>query len=95
MTGLEKTEQQIEKFFADLVVVRERKADILEKEKQIEQKLEELKNQRILQIVGSFNLTGDDLKERLSVLVARHSAEIKQASPIINNGRKNENEETQ
>lgn len=82
MTGLEKTEQQIEKFSADLVAVRERKADILEKEKQIEQKLEELKNQRILQVVGSFNLTGDDLKERLSVLVARHSAEIKQASPI-------------
>lgn len=67
--GLEKTEQQLEKAYNELSVIRDRKADIIEKEKAVMAHIEKLENQRILQIVGIFNLNGDDLKKKLAAIM--------------------------
>ena len=70
--GLEKTEQQLEKAYNELSVIRDRKADIIEKEKAVMAHIEKLENQRILQIVGIFNLNGDDLKKKLAAYAKKH-----------------------
>lgn len=92
MTGLEKTEQQLEKANAELDIVRERKTDILEKEKAAIRRVEELENQRILQIVGSYNLGGNELKKKLAAIVATNRPENKTFKLTSNDERKNENE---
>lgn len=92
MTGLEKTEQQLEKANAELDIVRERKADILEKEKAAIRRVEELENQRILQIVDTFNLNGDDLKKKLSAIMPANTPKPVSAVSKINNEMTNENE---
>ena len=94
MTALEKTEQQLEKANAELDIVREKKADILEKEKAAVRRVEELENQRILQIVGSYNLGGNELKKKLAAIVATNRPENKLFKVNSNEERNNENEKS-
>lgn len=89
--GLEKTEQQLEKAYNELSVIRDRKADIIEKEKAIMAHIEKLENQRILQIVGIFNLNGDDLKKKLAAIMPANAPQT-DSDELINNERTDEDE---
>ena len=89
--GLEKTEQQLEKAYNELSVIRDRKADIIEKEKVVMAHIEKLENQRILQIVGIFNLNGDDLKKKLAAIMPANAPQI-DSDELINNERTDEDE---
>lgn len=91
--GLEKTESQLERAYGELEAIRERKADILEKEKIAMARVTDLENQRILQIVDICNLNGDDLKKKLAALMPANNPK---PAPVVlkpNDERKNENEE--
>lgn len=90
--GLEKTETQLKKACAELDAIRERKADIIEKEKAALAHIENLENQRILQIVDIFNLNGDDLKKKLAAIMPANSPKSVSGAPVPNNERNNENE---
>jgi acetolactate synthase small subunit len=89
--GLEKTEQQLEKAYNELSVIRDRKADIIEKEKAVMAHIEKLENQRILQIVGIFNLNGDDLKKKLTAIMPANALQT-DSDELINNERTDEDE---
>ncbi|WP_455530306.1 hypothetical protein [Ruminococcus sp.] len=89
--GLEKTEQQLEKAYNELSVIRDRKADIIEKEKAVMAHIEKLENQRILQIVGIFNLNGDDLKKKLAAIMPANAPQT-DLDELINNERTDEDE---
>lgn len=89
--GLEKTEQQLEKAYNELSVIRDRKADIIEKEKAVMAHIEKLENQRILQIVGIFNLNGDDLKKKLAAIMPANAPQT-DSDELINNERTDEDE---
>lgn len=90
--GLEKTETQLKKACAELDAIRERKADIIEKEKAALAHIENLENQRILQIVDTFNLKGDDLKKKLAAIMPANATKSVSGTPVQNNERNNENE---
>ncbi|MBR6984247.1 MAG: hypothetical protein IKH75_12110 [Ruminococcus sp.] len=89
--GLEKTEQQLEKAYNELSVIRDRKADIIEKEKAVMAHIEKLENQRILQIVGIFNLNGDDLKKKLAAIMPANAPQT-DSDELINKERTDEDE---
>lgn len=89
--GLKKTEQQLEKAYNELSVIRDRKADIIEKEKAVMAHIEKLENQRILQIVGIFNLNGDDLKKKLAAIMPANAPQT-DSDELINNERTDEDE---
>lgn len=91
MTPLEKTEQQIEKAYADLNGIREKKSDIIEREKQALTHIAELENQRIVQIVQVHSLDGTQLKAMLANIKAKPN--ISEPTRPITIERKNENEE--
>lgn len=91
--GLDKTEQQLKKAHDELAFVREKKADIIEKEKAAINRVEELEKQRILLIVDTYKLNGDDLKKKLASIMP---ANVQKPASFItkpNNERNNENEE--
>lgn len=91
--GLEKTEQQLEKAYGELAVIREKKADIIEKEKAAMNRVEELENQRILLIVDTYKLNGDDLKKKLAAIMPANVQKSTPFAPKTNNERNNEDEE--
>lgn len=62
---LEKTEALIAKVKAELENITVKKTDILEKEKNALDRLEQLENTRVLQIVNLSNVSGDVLKALL------------------------------
>lgn len=88
--GLEKTENQLKKAYAELAAIRDRKDDILEKEKATLAHIENLENQRILQIVDIYRLNGDDLKKKLAAIMP---ANAQQTTDVTKNERNNEYEE--
>ncbi|MBP0961575.1 MAG: hypothetical protein J5864_05475 [Oscillospiraceae bacterium] len=90
--GLEKTESQLKKAYAELDVIRERKADIIEKEKAAMSHIENLENQRILQIVDTYRLSGDDLKRKLAAIMPANAPKSVTGTVPVNNERNNENE---
>lgn len=90
--GLEKTENQLKRAYAELENIRERKSDIIEKEKVAMAHIESLENQRILQIVDIYNLSGDDLKRKLAAIMPANASKSILETPIPNYERNNENE---
>ena len=90
MAALEKAEAQLERANMELSAIQEKKADILEKEKIALKKVEDAENNRILQIVSSYNLGGNELKKKLASIT--HKPELKNFNVSINDERKNENE---
>ncbi|MBP0962264.1 MAG: hypothetical protein J5864_09005 [Oscillospiraceae bacterium] len=90
--GLEKTEAQLKKAYAELDVIRERKTDIIEKEKAAMSHIESLENQRILQIVDIYRLNGDDLKKKLAAIMPANAPKSVTGTTTVINERNNENE---
>ncbi len=90
--GLEKTEAQLKKAYAELDAIRERKADIIEKERGAMSHIENLENQRILQIVDTYRLSGDDLKKKLAAIMPANAPKPVTTTTPVNNERNNENE---
>ena len=90
--GLEKTEQQLARAYSELEVIRDRKADITEKEKAALAHIENLENQRILQIVDIYRLNGDDLKKKLAAIMPANAPKPVTTTTPVNNERNNENE---
>ena len=93
LAGLEKTEAQLKKAYAELDVIRERKSDIIEKEKAAMSHIESLENQRILQIVDTYRLNGDDLKRKLAAIMPANAPKPVTSTTTLINERNNENEE--
>lgn len=76
---LEKTEALLEKARADLENIRAKKADILEKEKQAVERLEQIENNRILQLVNMKKIDSDMLK---AILMGMEKNEPEPAAPV-------------
>ena len=76
----------------DVMNAEEILKDILEKEKAVMSHIDLLEKQRIVQIVGTYNLTGDDLKKKLAAILPANSPKTSAvfAKPV--NERTNENE---
>ncbi len=89
--GLEKTENQLKKAYAELEAIRDRKSDIIEKEKAAMAHIASLENQRILQIVDIYSLSGDDLKEKLAAIMPANAPKSV-SEPISEHERNNEDE---
>lgn len=90
--GLEKTENQLKKAYSELDAIRDRKSDIIEKEKATMAHIESLENQRILQIVDTYRLNGDDLKRKLAAIMPANAPKTNSGISISDNERNNENE---
>ena len=63
-----------------------------EKEKATMAHIESLENQRILQIVDTYRLNGDDLKRKLAAIMPANAPKTNSGISISDNERNNENE---
>lgn len=92
-TPLEKTEALLEKAKAEVDSLRQKKAEIIEKEKQALARVEQLENTRILQLVNINKIDSDMLK---NILMANQPKSVEQKpkpTTTISNERITENEE--
>lgn len=92
-TPLEKTEALLEKAKAEVDSLRQKKAEIIEKEKQALARVEQLENTRILQLVNINKIDSDMLK---NILMANQPKPVEpkpKPTTTISNERITENEE--
>ena len=57
-----------------------------------QKEFENLENQRILQIVDTYRLSGDDLKRKLAAIMPANAPKSVTGTVPVNNERNNENE---
>ena len=89
-TRLEKIENQIKKAYTELEAIKASKSNLIEREKVVASNIESLEKQRILHIVDTYNLSSDQLKEKLAEIMTGNETKSVKKTQISGSERNDE-----
>ncbi len=89
-TRLDKIENQIKKAYTELEAIKASKSNLIEREKVVASNIESLEKQHILHIVDTYNLSSDQLKEKLAEIMPGNETKSVKKTQISGSERNDE-----